>query len=652
MQRPTASQPSPACRSRGRPLTTPTRTLDLAAADKPLDIGNGIIAASIGRTGQIQALSGVHRTHGSIVLSTDVAFDDDRRFDVSAVRRHRRGLADPDGPGITISTPGAWQALEAALLADAVPRLRLAMGPVRATVTTWAPLEPSVAGVVQTWDLHNTARQPTHVAGRVTGLGQLTRASLTQLTEGGILPAPDPSTTLAVDAGVVVVEAPALPAVALLHVQLRRGSTSGTRTPVPEIELTMAPDEQAQVVLRISLGETRPQAHRALTALSPDSLEPTLARWMDTTGATLTSLPGVADTQAERLVTRAINYATGACTAVVDNTTCVLTDHRILPLTWTRDAYWTCTALAETHAGGAADLIRRHLAWLFDVAERPDGWWARSYLPSGAIKDPAHQLDQQCYPLLEAIDHAQRSHDAATLRRHADTIGDVASRLLAQRHPTGLLATDETPADDPLDLPFHLSSNLLAAHTFRRLADVADTVDLDRPALTEAASRTLAAITEHLTIEVDGQGCLAYATDLSTSRWYHDANDVPTVLAPRWGLDIPLDLWEATLEMAFSPANVHGFAPGPMGGLGSVHTPGAWPLGDAQELMFAAWTGDRPRSTRVLTRLATTASWDGSLPECRDPDTGAVRSRHWFAWPGCLLALALQMLADPGAGTW
>lgn len=633
-------------------MTTPTRTLDLAAADKPLDIGNGVITASIGRTGQIQALSGVHRTHGSIVLSPDVAFDDDRRFDVAAVRRHRQGLADPDGPGITISTPLAWQAVEAALLADAVPRLQLETGPVRATVTTWAPVEPSVAGVVQTWDLHNTARRPSHLAGRVTGLGQLARASLTQLTEGGIVPAPDSSTILAVGAGVVVLEAPALPAVALIHVQLRRGSTSETPTALPEIELTLAPDEHAEIVLRVCLGETRPQARRVLTALSPDTLDPTLTRWTDTTAATLTAVPGVADTQAERLVTRAINYATGDCTVTVGRTTCVLTDHRILPLTWTRDAYWTCTALAETRADGAADLIRRHLDWLFDVAQRPDGWWARSYLPSGAVKDPAHQLDQQCYPLLETIDHAQRSHDEATLRRHADTIGDVASRLLDRRHPTGLLATDETPADDPLDLPFHLSSNLLAAHTFRRLAEVADTVDLDRPALTEAASRTLAAITEHLAIEVDGRGCLAYATDLSTSRWYHDANDVPTVLAPRWGLDIPLDLWEATLEMAFSTANADGFAPGPVGGLGSVHTPGAWPLGDAQELMFAAWTGDRPRSADVLNRVATTASWDGSLPECRDPDTGAVRSRHWFAWPGCLLVLALQMLADPGAGAW
>jgi hypothetical protein len=30
------------------------------------------------------------------------------------------------------------------------------------------------------------------------------------------------------------------------------------------------------------------------------------------------------------------------------------------------------------------------------------------------------------------------------------------------------------------------------------------------------------------------------------------------------------------------------------------------------------------------------------LPETYDSDTGAWRARHWFAWPGALLALLLR----------
>jgi hypothetical protein len=37
----------------------------------------------------------------------------------------------------------------------------------------------------------------------------------------------------------------------------------------------------------------------------------------------------------------------------------------------------------------------------------------------------------------------------------------------------------------------------------------------------------------------------------------------------------------------------------------------------------------------------TAACWDGSLPGARDPADGTVRSRHWFAWPGAALLVAL-----------
>lgn len=637
--------PGPAGRALARPED---RALDLADADKPLDVGNGRVAASIGTTGQIQAVSVLHTAHGYLVLSNDPDFDDDRRHDVAAVRDHRRVLAAPDGPGLAIVTRPAWTATAAVLVAGTIPRLVLDSAALRATVTTWAPIPGRPAGLVQTWDLVNDTDRDRPFVGRLTGLGRLGRASLTQLTEGGVVPAPDSTTTAEVRDTTLVLLAPGVPGAAAIRVERVDGGRDPETVAPPDIDLWLPAGGRVRLVLRLSLAETIDEALHVLTALGPETREASRGAWARPDGR-----PGAEEDEVLDLVAvRAVTYAAGCCTVDLDGATAVLTDHRILPLTWTRDAYWTCTALAETRSDGAADLVRGHLAWLFEVAERPDGTWARSYLPNGRVKDPAHQLDQQCYPVLEALDHLHRTGDLATIERHGPAIRDVALRLLSERHASGLLATEETPADDPLDLPFHLSSNLLVAHTFRELANVADVLDVDEQTLRAAVERCLAAIDRHFTIEVEGRTCWAYATDLVTTRWYHDANDLPTVLAPRWGLDVPVDTWRSTMELAFSWANPDGFFDGPFGGLGSVHTPGAWPLGDAQELLFAALVDDSDRAATVRQRLAATASWDGSLPECRDPRDGAVRSRHWFAWPGCMVVLATQLAADPNAGHW
>lgn len=626
--------------------------LDVTRADKPLDVGNGRVVASIGLAAQVQALSAFHPTHGSMVLTTESVFPDDRRFDVAAVRRHRSELADPHGAGLTLGAAAAWEPVAVELRSGAIPVHELTSADVRAVVTTWAPVRPRATGLVQTWELGGVVHdRPARVSTRLAGVGRLGRAGLTQLTEGGVLPMPDPATMITRDAATVVVAAVGLPAVAIVRVDLARGATL-VPLAEPGMDVILAPGDEVTLVLRVALGPSEEQARHELEALMPDTLASTVAARHDRRRMTLDSVHVPADDPLDPLVTRAIDYPRSCCTVEVGATTAMLTDHRILPLAWTRDAYWACTALAETDPDGAGDLVRRHLAWLYDVADRPDGWWARSYLPTGAVKDPAWQLDQQCYPVLEVLDHVRRRGDVATLQRWAPAVRDVLERLLARRHESGLLATDETPADDPLDLQFHLSSNLLVAHVLRRVAVVAEVVDLAPATLVEAADRTVAAINRHFTMEIAGRRCLAYATDLSSVRWYHDANDVPTVLAPRWGLGVPVETWRATMELAFSRHNPEGFVNGPRGGLGSIHTPGAWPLGDAQELMYAAWVGDRPRSAEILRRLVATTTWDGSLPECRDPETGAVRSRHWFAWPGCLVVLGLQMLNDPRGGDW
>jgi hypothetical protein len=70
-----------------------------------------------------------------------------------------------------------------------------------------------------------------------------------------------------------------------------------------------------------------------------------------------------------------------------------------------------------------------------------------------------------------------------------------------------------------------------------------------------------------------------------------------------------------------------------------VHTPHPWPLGDLQEIVLARVTKDAARERRAKERLALVETWDGLLPEAYDEASGAVASRHWFAWPAALRAL-------------
>ncbi len=68
-----------------------------------------------------------------------------------------------------------------------------------------------------------------------------------------------------------------------------------------------------------------------------------------------------------------------------------------------------------------------------------------------------------------------------------------------------------------------------------------------------------------------------------------------------------------------------------------MHTRAPWPLGDVQDMIIARAMNDPERERRALARLEAAAQWDGALPEAYDAESGAVVSRHWFAWPNAAL---------------
>ena len=531
-------------------------------------------------------------------------------FDQRAVRAYRAALADPERPAFGFDLLND-EANSAWLVDDSFPRAVVERPQGRFEATAVAPAGRT--GAVQV--LRIKAR--THILGPTwSGAMRLARAAYTQLTPGGALPvaASDNRVSLHAPAGseetIFVIED------ALL------GATAAIVQWPPHAEI--AAGTEATAVFAIALGrdlwttmrEARDLAKHA-EALLDEAVAERRRLWSGL------DLP---DGQV-RAVRRAVGYAIDCAASRIDDVVAMLADHEILPLVWTRDAYYVCRALLAVGPRDPrlASVVSDFVRWTFDVAERVDGWWPRASLASGRAKDPAFQLDQQLYPLLLVADHTRLTGDPSLRDRYAEACRRTLAALLDKRTAFGLIPTAETPADDPLAQPYHFSSHVL----LWRVLDA-----FDHSAADQVRAATLRHFTSH--------GRFAYAVagvDGENARQYHDANDFPTVFAPGWGF-CPADdpRWRATIAFAWSERN-EGYFEGALGGLGSVHTRHPWPLGDLQEIVVARATRDAERERRARERLVRVETWDGMLPEAYDETNGDVASRHWFAWPVAVRAL-------------
>lgn len=594
------------------------RSLDPARPYKPLDFGADGVIGSVDRAGRLIALNGYHPRFGFVTLTCADPFPEDQRYNPAAVRQYRAGLARLDGFGPQVPAVASCQA---DLIADAIPRLHLTLPDGgHAQMMAWA----GNGGAFQRWELP--------VAARWRGRLSLQRCAYTQLTEGGPLPMPPIQTHAWFADGVLTIENPALGwAVAIAG--FAPGPSWERRADGPlEIEL---PGAAGTSTLTYAFGPTVEAAGAAALRLAGQAdaaLETAIEGWT-------ALLRGMPDHLAVR---RGLVY--GLMLAVpVGETRCLLTDHMLLPLSWNRDAYYVARAFLQ-RGSALIDVVRRHLLWLFEVAERPDGAWGRCYLANGQIKDAAFQLDQQLFPLLELAEYVRTTGDRSLWARLRPAVETTLNMILARRSPDAwLFPTDETPADDPLVLPYHFSSHVLLWHTLRQVVALSGDARL-----TEMAGAVREAALRHFRATHDGRTLYAYATDgRGAHHFYHDANDLPLALAPVWGFT-PADdpVWRATMAFAFSAANEGGYY---AGRLGSVHTRAPWPLGDVQEWLIARLLGDRARQERAWAHLEMATQWDGALPEACDADTGAVVSRHWFAWPNAALA-CLALGAFDGEG--
>jgi uncharacterized protein len=588
----------------------PSNLLDPAAGYKPLDFGGEGVTGSVDRDGRLIALNTRHPEHGYVTLTTAEPFPEGRRYDSNAVRAYRAGLVSLPGFGPHFDEEPARR--EVHLLESAIPRTRLMLpGGGQAQITTFA----HNGGAVQIYDCDGFVP-------RWRGAVSVQRCAYTQLTEGGPAPPVEVITRVQVIDDVITIENPALGWAAALAGLPTEAVRPGERSGPVEIDL---PGETGRTVICYGFGADASAAARHARQLAEIDAEPLLQFYLEAWAQRWKNVP------ADLPVRRGLVYS--LLMAVPDGEgICFLTDHMLLPLSWNRDAYYTAMALLHWRED-MGEIVRRHLLWMFEIAERHEGTWGRCYLANGRIKDYAFQLDQQVFPLLELADYVIKTGDRDMLNRLTSHTHAAVEMVLSHRdEQTGLFPTDETPADDPIAYPYHLSSHILMWRTFTRLHQVG----LGDHFAELAAEIRTAALTHFIT-EHNGRKLFSYATDgRGLHHHYHDANDIPFAQAPAWGLLPAGDpIWHATVDFAFSAANTGGCYEGR---LGSVHSPAPWPLGDLQEIIIARALNNSAREARVQARLRQVAQWDGALPEAYHAAGHDVFSRHWFAWPNAVLA--------------
>lgn len=599
-----------------------------ATQRKPHDLGNGLVCASFGTDGSWLSVAAAHPRSGLVELSGAPSFPADRDGQVDLVRAHRAHLTDSATAMLSVAEAHAAEVDHDDEWGLHGPGWR-ARAQARADGT-----EPVL---VQRYLV--SADGP--AALRLEFRGRLDRPAYAEITPGGPIPPALPAQTTEAEGSTLRVSTPG-------------DAGSGARLAVTSPALSVGDWVATDDGFALEVAWANPIADVALLVTVTMASAGALPSPRSDAGSVLTAPAALASSGLAGVEKAAVRYTLG-CTAleVAEDECCILTDHRLLPLSWTRDAYYQAAVLLADPAAQptATAVVERHLTWLWRSGRDRDGVWRRSHLSTGAVKDFGYQVDQQLFPLLELADFRRTTGrwPGSDPSAWGHRVRQVWSAL--PRDDNGLVPGEENPADDPSEFPYLLSSQLLLAYVARRLAELDDELGTADLRLGEDAKRTLGVVRATFTCEGPFGEQWAYEADgLGGHRLYHDANDVPTAVAPLWGLcgaDDPH--WRATMSFAFSAHNP-GFVAGALSGLGSAHTPGVWPLGDAQEWAVAEAQGDRSRAAAVVARVTQVVSADGMLPETYDPRSGDWLARHWFAWPGSLVGL-LHATFD-GRGPW
>ncbi len=585
---------------------------------KPYDLGDGFSCASYLEGGQWLALVRPHATHGMIELTGAAEFDETSRGDQDVVRQYRRSLTTVESAFLTPRVSGRVDVVDRGIGDDGSIWLRMR-------------IEGFTSG-------------ETPLSFTLDFRGWLQRPPYAEITDIAPLPPLSRETALQAQDDRLELSSRILESTAEIVIEVDQTVTSrwvidGNNAAHWEgiWQTVDHGPSYRDVVVRCRL--TTPSD-------PPYSLGDAALGW----AAEANGPEGLC-----RIVEGARSYILECCALRVSEEESVfITDHRLLPLSWTRDAYYMALLLLLSGGDGVAPVIGRHLRWLWGTA-RQNGAWMRSHLTNGTVKDPGLQADQQVYPILELLDYRRAVGSWPESPTSGLGWGELVQGMLdvLPADPiTGLLVSEENPADEVSEFRFCFSTQILYFHVLDELAEWGKELGLDVGVLADAADRLRCKVREVFSVDGSDGVLFAYESDGDGGhRLYGDANDLPTVLAPAWGFcDIDDPVWRRTMRFILSPANA-GWSPGPYGGLGSIHTSGTWPLGDVQSYLFHTQIGEIDEAGRVAERLIEIAADDGLLPETYDSVTGEWSARHWFAWPAAALGCAvLAPTFMPGSG--
>ncbi|KAJ4298269.1 hypothetical protein N0V90_006169 [Kalmusia sp. IMI 367209] len=590
--------------------------------NKTVDIGQNGISLSLDAYGRILQASTFHPEHGIVVAVPFEQFDGTKFYDPTYVRSYRKRmlqLIEENRPGFGLDFE--TNTTNVSINIRKANGVTFAFSIDRDLDVLLDVLVLQSGDILQTATVQNNRSTSATLKYENNLCVSLNRASYGQLTEGGPIPLPMSHNVLQPSENCIVkVSNSALGAQLAFLSEVNE-------TPNDVSGLSFQEVKDGPLNIRIP-GDVEIQAGasstiRARFRLSPGVEGPKLSDLGDdfhVHESNETSPWKQENTLTTYILRRNVDYILANCTIPIsDEVVCIITDHVALPLGWNRDNYWQIRLLFETHKYSSIlfnapfdskytsrihAVAKGHLGWVFKTAQRPHGYWHRSYLVTGKPKDHAiFQLDQQCYPLLELCDYLDYfSSDTDFVRNILDL--DVVPQLLdllesKRDEGTSLWPTDETPGDDAVIYPYHFSSHVLLWRTLTRLRDLYTHIyspsNFSAQRLDKLSGSLRTSTLHSFTVRHPDSGLevFAYLTDGKGSHtFYHDANDIPTLFCHHWSFLLTATerlTWHNTMAFGLSPANNQGFCnEGRYPGLGSVHSPGAWVLGYYQELAYAA----------------------------------------------------------------
>jgi hypothetical protein len=628
---------------------------------KPLDVGCGLLSASIGVNGLVRTINSYHPKHGFITLAPFEQFPNDKWNDSDFVRQYRRLLDSDKVSGFGMKPKEKIVKQDTYLYKNKFPFYCFELENAKVTSIFLSVEYDGTPFLINQIQIYNKSEKSISIPLEVGGTFSLNRCSYGQLTEGGPIFVPSLENDFEVQNNHIMLSNSNLPA----EVNLAVFDEGKPLSLAPAKHSTNVPVEYKNVV-DIELGQDE---FRTLNMVYQFDIYESRYQRLDNTSIqklinhSINSTPAWQKSKFDNddfIIQRNLDYIKSCCSIPVsEEHICVITDHQLLPLAWNRDAYYMLELLFEidkkqgelsgsiTQKNEIQEIIRKHLLWTFERADRPNGYWGRAYLTTGFCKDHVFQMDQQCYPLIELCDYYEQYQDKETVNRLLLDVKEIINIILKYKdEQKWLFKTEETPADDAVEYPYHFSTQILIWYTFKKLHKLNEKFSFIESDLSEWAEQTRKDCLLSFEKNYKGKDLFSYLTDLNGNyKVYYDCADLPTVLAPIWGFcDVNDEKWINTLEFAFTTENIGGFYPGKYGGLGSVHTPHSWPMGDLQEIIYSDLIGDIDRRDKALKKIKDFGLWDGLISEAINEESGEIVSRHWFSWPGASLSVFLLNL--------